>query len=291
MKGPAFQVPTEAAEAASAQRGSTRRRRVSRSMIAADTPTRHWIGALGLLVFLAIWQGSAVWLRDPSTLASPLAVIQTAWTMVHAPFAGSTLGEHLATSLNRFGAGFGLAVVIGIPLGIAMGWFHRLDVVVRPLFDLLRFVAPLAWVPFAVLWFGTGFGGPLLIIFSGAFPACVIGAYGGARLVDARLLEAARMLGARNLKIMLEVVLPSAMPSIVAALRVAAGNAWQSLVGAELIVATSGLAYLMVRGQMNRTIVIVLVGMLVIGMVGLLLEWFFRHFERFVQRRLGAIAA
>jgi ABC-type nitrate/sulfonate/bicarbonate transport system permease component len=81
------------------------------------------------------------------------------------------------------------------------------------------------------------------------------------------------------------------MPAIVSALRVAAGNAWQSLVGAELIVATSGLAYIMVRGQMNRTIVIVLVGMLAIGLVGLLLEWLFRRFERFVQRRLGAAAA
>jgi ABC-type nitrate/sulfonate/bicarbonate transport system permease component len=74
----------------------------------------------------------------------------------------------------------------------------------------------------------------------------------------------------------------------VAALRVAAGNAWQSLVGAELIVATSGLAYIMVCGQMNRTIVIVLVGMLAIGIVGLVLEWLFRRFERYVKRRLGS---
>lgn len=176
------------------------------------------------------------------------------------------------------------------PLQFGRGWFKVLDAVMKPLFDLLRFIAPIAWVPFAVLWFGTGFGGPVLIIFAGAFPACVIGAYGGARLVDGRLLEAARMLGARDLRILLEVILPSAMPAIVSALRVAAGNAWQSLVGAELIVASSGLAYLMVRGQMNRTIVIVLIGMLAIGLVGLLIEWLFRHFERFVQRRLGAAA-
>ncbi|GAA4354357.1 ABC transporter permease subunit [Variovorax defluvii] len=257
------------------------------AMLAADVAPRRWIGALGIAAFLGAWQLAALLIADPSTLASPLAVVAGFVRMLHEPFAGSTLETHLLASLRRFGAGFGLSVLIGVPLGLLMGWFKMLDALVKPLFDLLRFIAPIAWVPFAVLWFGTGFGGPVLIIFAGAFPACVIGAYGGARLVDGRLLEAARMLGARDLRILLEVIVPSAMPAIVSALRVAAGNAWQSLVGAELIVATSGLAYLMVRGQMNRTIVIVLIGMLAIGLVGLLIEWLFRHFERDVQRRLG----
>jgi ABC-type nitrate/sulfonate/bicarbonate transport system permease component len=273
----------------SAARPPARKRRGG--MIAADVPPRPWVGILGIVAFLVVWHAVSLRVDDRSTLASPVAVVAGFLTMLREPFAGSTLEAHLLASLRRFGAGFGLAVLIGIPLGVAMGWFRWLHVVVQPVFNLLRFIAPIAWVPFAVLWFGTGFGGPVLIIFSGAFPACVIGAYGGARLVDVRLLEAARMLGARNLRILAEVIVPSAMPAIVSALRVAAGNAWQSLVGAELIVATSGLAYIMVRGQMNRTIVIVLVGMLAIGLVGLLLEWLFRRFERFVQRRLGAAAA
>ena len=273
----------------SAARPSARKRRGG--MIAADVPPRPWVGILGIVAFIVVWHAVSLRVDDRSTLASPVAVVASFLTMLREPFAGSTLEAHLLASLRRFGAGFGLAVLIGIPLGVAMGWFRWLHVVVQPLFNLLRFIAPIAWVPFAVLWFGTGFGGPVLIIFSGAFPACVIGAYGGARLVDVRLLEAARMHGARNLRILAEVIVPSAMPAIVSALRVAAGNAWQSLVGAELIVATSGLAYIMVRGQMNRTIVIVLVGMLAIGLVGLLLEWLFRRFERFVQRRLGAAAA
>jgi NitT/TauT family transport system permease protein len=269
----------------------SRMRKRRAGLIAADVRPRSWVGALGIVAFIAVWHVMALRVNDPSTLASPVAVVTNFMAMLREPFAGSTLEAHLMASLRRFGAGFGLAVLVGIPLGVAMGWFRWLDVAVKPAFDLLRFIAPIAWVPFAVLWFGTGFGGPVLIIFSGAFPACVIGAYGGARLVDVRLLEAARMLGARNLRILAEVIVPSAMPAIVSALRVAAGNAWQSLVGAELIVASSGLAYIMVRGQMNRTIVIVLVGMLAIGLVGLLLEWLFRRFERFVQRRLGVAAA
>ena len=265
--------------------------RATQFLIAADRKPRRWIGALGIVAFVLAWHVLAARIDSVSTLASPAVVVRTFVGMMSEPFAGSTLSAHLLASLQRFGAGFGLAVLLGIPMGVAMGWFRTLDAAVKPLFNLLRFIAPIAWVPFAVLWFGTGFGGPVLIIFAGAFPACVIGAYGGAKLVDSRLLEAARMLGARSGRILLEVVLPSAMPAIVAALRVAAGNAWQSLVGAELIVATSGLAFIMVRGQMNRTIVIVLVGMLAIGLVGLLLEWVFRRFERYVKRRLGSASA
>ena len=98
---------------------------------------------------------------------------------------------------------------------------------------------------------GTGFGGPVLIIFSGAFAPCVIGSYEGGKLTDIRLLEAARTVGAGGVRIITDVILPSAVPSIVAAMRVAAGNGWQSLVGAELIVASSGVAYTMVRGQIE----------------------------------------
>ena len=259
------------------------------ALTASDTPLRASVGGVGIAGFFALWQVLAAVVGDPSTLAPPLAVVGEFIRLLGAPFAGSTLGGHAWASLERFGAGYGLSVAIGIPLGLAMGSSNVTTALVSPLFDLLRFVAPIAWVPFAVLWFGTGFGGPLLIIFSGAFPACVLGAYGGARLVDARLVEAARMLGARRLRIALEVVLPSALPAIASALRVAAGNAWQSLVGAELIVATSGLAYTMVRGQMNRTIVVVLVGMLAIGLIGLALDAVFGLAERGLQRRLGRV--
>ena len=84
-----------------------------------------------------------------------------------------------------------LAAAVGVPLGLLMGWFRWLDDIVTPLFDALRFIAPIAWVPFAALWFGTGIGGPILIIFAGAFPPCLINAYRGARFVEPRLIEAA----------------------------------------------------------------------------------------------------
>lgn len=268
---------------------TARLRTPSHDALAQDIPPRKWVSLLGIASLFAAWQLAALYIDDQSTLAGPWEVLQAFIHMLSQPFAGVTLGSHVQASMGRFLSGFLLSAVIGIPLGLMMGSFKSLDAAVRPLFNMLRFIAPIAWVPFAVLWFGTGFGGPVLIIFSGAFPACVIGAYGGAQLVDPRLLEAARMLGAGGLRVLMEVILPSAVPSIVSALRVAAGNAWQSLVGAELIVASSGVAYIMVRGQMNRSIVIVLVGMLAIGLIGIILDWLFGVIERAVQRRLGAV--
>ncbi|HQS49377.1 MAG TPA: ABC transporter permease subunit, partial [Xanthobacteraceae bacterium] len=134
-----------------------------------------------------------------------------------------------------------------------------------------------------------GFGGPVLIIFSGAFPPCLINAYRGARYVDARYLEAAEMLGTPNWRIILEVLLPASVPSIVAGLRISAGLGWQSLVGAELIVASTGVGYLMVQAQSSVSTTTVMVGMLAIGFVGVLIDVALRMVEARIRRRLGQV--
>jgi NitT/TauT family transport system permease protein len=243
------------------------------------------LSAIGLVGFFGIWWIVAVsGLVQPQFLPTPSAVAAEFWELTRKPFVGFTLQQHLASSLGRFGMGFGLAVAIGVPLGLLMGWFRALDAIVTPLFDALRFVAPIAWVPFAALWFGTGIGGPVLIIFSGAFPPCVINAYRGAKFVEPRLIEAARMLGARNLRIVTEVLLPSSIPSIVAGLRISAGLGWQSLIGAELIVASSGIGYLMVKGQSNISTAIVMSGMIAIGIVGVIIDMLLRGVQARIER-------
>jgi ABC-type nitrate/sulfonate/bicarbonate transport system permease component len=243
------------------------------------------LSAVGLAGFFAVWTLTALsGMVLPQFLPTPLAVAREFFELLHKPFAGYTLQQHLASSLGRFGMGFGLAVAIGVPLGLSMGWFRTLDAIVSPLFDALRFVAPIAWVPFAALWFGTGVGGPVLVIFSGAFPPCVINAYRGAKFVEPRLIEAARTLGASNLRIVTEVLLPASIPSIVAGLRISAGLGWQSLIGAELIVASSGIGYLMVKGQSNISTAIVMSGMIAIGVVGVLIDVLLRALEARIGR-------
>lgn len=253
-----------------------------------DFPRSVMLGLLGLALFLGVWTGLSTTGIIPNTfLPTPFEVLDRFTSLLDRRFAGATLPGHLAASFMRFAYGFLLAAVVGIPLGLMMGWFRILDEVVSPIFDGLRFIAPIAWVPFAALWFGTGIGGPILIIFAGAFPPCVINAYRGAKFVDPRLIEAARMLGTPSFRVITEILLPASVPSIISGLRVSAGLGWQSLVGAELIVASTGVGYMMVQGQANVSTTTVMSGMIAIGLVGLVLDTGLRLIERVIRRHRG----
>jgi ABC-type nitrate/sulfonate/bicarbonate transport system permease component len=258
----------------------------------ADAPLPLYVrfswGALGLGAFIALWTLlSTTGIVPRQFLPTPFDVLNRFTELLTADFAGATLPQHLASSFQRYGYGVLLAAAIGVPLGLMMGWFRWLDDVITPIFDALRFIAPIAWVPFAALWFGTGVGGPVLIIFAGAFPPCLINAYRGARFVEPRLIEAARMLGTGNSRMILEILLPAATPSIIAGLRVSAGLGWQSLVGAELIVAAAGIGFMMVQAQANVATPTVMAGMVAIGIVGMIIDVLLRQCEAWLRRRRG----
>jgi NitT/TauT family transport system permease protein len=245
-------------------------------------------GLTGLTLFLGIWTLLSVsGLVPREFLPAPLDVLARFITLLTAPFAGATLPQHLLSSFRRYLSGMVLAATVGIPLGLLMGRFRLLDDIVSPIFEGLRFIAPIAWVPFAALWFGTGIGGPVMIIFAGAFPPCLINSYRGARFVDPHLIEAAQMLGTGHLRTIIEVLLPASVPSIVAGLRVAAGLGWQSLVGAELIVAATGVGFMMVQAQANVSTPTVMAGMIAIGLAGMLIDVLLRHGEALILRRRG----
>jgi ABC-type nitrate/sulfonate/bicarbonate transport system permease component len=252
-------------------------------------PARFWrLSVAGGLSFFALWTVVALsGVTSRSFLPLPWEVAARFAQLLVVPFAGHLLQEHLLASLQRFLMGFALAVSIGIPLGLLMAWFKWVDRIVSPAFEAVRFVAPIAWVPFAALWFGTGIGGPVLIIFMGAFPPVLINTYRGARQVDRKYIEAAQMLGASAWRSMTEVLLPAAVPSIVAGLRISAGLGWQSLVGAELIVAASGVGNMMVKGQAAVSTSTVMCGMVAIGIVGLLIDVALRRVQLVIERRRG----
>ncbi|WP_112310766.1 ABC transporter permease [Pseudogemmobacter bohemicus] len=243
------------------------------------------LALISLALFLAFWFViPASGLVSEQFLPGPVAVVERVVQLISQPFAGATLPEHLLSSLGRFLGGFLLAALIGVPLGLMMGWFPTMDAIAAPLLDGLRFIAPIAWVPFAALWFGTGIGGPIMIIFAGAFPPCVINAWQGARCVDIRLIEAAKMLGTSNFGMITRVIMPASIPSIIAGLRISAGLGWQSLVGAELIVASTGVGFMMVQAQANIAASTVVAGMVSIGLVGLIIDILLRRLERAVTQ-------
>ena len=250
-----------------------------------------WLSIAGLLIFFGTWTLSVILGFMPRRfLPLPWEVVETFVKLINRPFSGDTLQGHLLSSFGRYARGFVLAAAVGVPLGLLMGWYRWLDNIVAPIFDSLRFIAPIAWVPFAALWFGTGIGGPTLIIFAGAFPPCLINAYRGARHVERRYVEAAQVFGASGLRVIYEVLLPCSIPAIVAGLRVGAGAGWQSLVAAELIAANAGIGLMMVRAQAALDTTTVMVGMVAIGIFGLLIDVALRAVEEYIQRRRGVIA-
>lgn len=240
---------------------------------------------LGIALFLTIWYGAiALQVTPKQFLPAPHEVLIKLSSLITQPFSGFTLLAHIASSFQRFLYGFLLATAIGIPVGLLMALSKNTDRLITPFFESIRFVAPIAWVPFAALWFGTGIGGPILVIFMGAFPPVLINTYRGAIHVDKKFIEAAQMLGAGKLRLMIEVLFPAAIPSIVAGLRISAGLGWQSLIGAELIVASSGVGYMMVKGQASIQTDIVMSGMIAIGIIGLVIDICLRITEKLVSK-------
>lgn len=241
-------------------------RRIGASDAAAGVAT---IGGATVLWWLVT---DGLGLIRPSTLAGPTAVIETAARITAEPFAGQTLPGHVRDSLLRWAAGVAAAVGIGVPLGLAMGWYRAPDAIVSPTFGVLRNIPPLAWIPLAILWFGTGPTTQAALVFVGAFPPCVLNAYRATREVDRYQIWAARAVGASSLRQLIEIVVPAGLPVILAGVRIAFGNGWMAVVGAELVGAPSGLGFMIVRGQQNLTPAVIVVGMAAIGLLGLVLD-------------------
>lgn len=247
----------------------------------------EWViySLLGISLFLSVWYGAVAFQVTPKQfLPAPHEVLNKLISLLTQPFSGFTLMVHIASSFQRFLYGFLLAIMLGIPLGLLMALSKNTDRLISPFFESIRFIAPIAWVPFAALWFGTGIGGPILVIFMGAFPPVLINTYRGAIHVDKKYIEAAQMLGAGKFRIMIEILFPAAIPSIVAGLRISAGLGWQSLIGAELIVASSGVGYMMVKGQASIQTDIVMSGMVAIGVIGLIIDICLRMTEKLVSK-------
>jgi ABC-type nitrate/sulfonate/bicarbonate transport system permease component len=259
-------------------------------MLAAKLDARSfWTLTLaGAAALFGVWSLAALsGITSRTFLPAPWDVLARLVQLTVEPFVGHVLHEHLLSSLRRYLLGFALAVLVGVPLGLAMAWFSWIDRLVSPLFETVRFIAPIAWVPFAALWFGTGIGGPVLIIFMGAFPPVLINTYRGATQVERKYIEAAQTLGAGSLRTITQVLLPAAVPSIVAGLRISAGLGWQSLVGAELIVASSGIGYLMVKGQASVSTTTVMSGMIAVGAIGFLIDVLLRRVQLAIEARRG----
>jgi NitT/TauT family transport system permease protein len=223
---------------------------------------------------LAWW--AAVVASESVIFPTPQQVVTAAWDLARR----GTLWNHIGASLYRVGVGFSLAVAIGIPLGVLMGWVHSAFSTLNPIVQILRPISPIAWIPLAILWFGVGDLSPIFLIFlSSVFPTIVQTA-AGVQTIDRRYLRAADNFGVSRSKLFFQVVIPAVLPQIIVGMRVSLGVAWLVVVAAEMIALRSGLGYLIIdsRNAGNRYDLVV-AGMVIIGLTGLLLDTMMRRLE------------
>lgn len=186
---------------------------------------------------------------------------------------------HATSTLLRVVTGFVIAAAIAIPLGVGIGWSKTLETLFNPIIQILRPIPPLAWVPFALLWFGLGLKAEAFIIFIGSFFPILLNSLDAVKGVEKVLIEAACTLGATESQILAKVVLPASSPGILLGLRVGFGIGFMCTVAAEMIAAKSGLGYLIMEAMRLLDTGDVVVGMLTIGLIGFAIDYLLAKVE------------
>jgi NitT/TauT family transport system permease protein len=228
-----------------------------------------------IFVLIATWWGA--------TVATHSLIFPTPWAVITGTFElieNGTLWQHISASLVRVGIGFGLAVCVAVPLGLWMGWTRGAYRTLNPIFQILRPISPIAWIPIAILWFGVGDASPIYLIFiSSVFPM-VVQTTVGVHTIEKRYLRAAQNFGVSRRTLFMRVVIPAVLPQIVVGMRIGLGVAWLVVVAAEMIALHSGLGYMIMdsRNAGNRYD-LVIAGMIIIGLIGLSLDGMMRLLE------------
>jgi len=235
-----------------------------------------------------IWQSLAwaeVW--DVVLFPTPLAVLQS---LGRGLADGSLLGA-AAASLQRLGIGYGISLILGVPLGLLLGRIRALDDTIGALALGLQTLPSICWLPLAILWFGLGEAGVLFVVIMGSLMAFALAVRGGVQAIPPLYLRAARMLGATPRQTYFHVVLPASLPAVLTGARLGWSFAWRSLMAAELLYVDRGLGALLSSGRELHDMPKVVSVMLVIMFLGLLTERLgFMLLERTIQRRWGHLA-
>jgi NitT/TauT family transport system permease protein len=228
-----------------------------------------------IAVLLTVWW-LAVVLTGSAIFPTPWQVVTGTVELAH----DGTLWDDIGASLMRVASGFLLAVVVAVPLGLWMGWVKGAFSTLNPLFQMLRPISPIAWIPIAILWFGVGNESPIFLIFiSSVFPM-VVQTTAGVHTIERRYLRAAENFGVSRYTLFRRVIIPAVLPQIIVGMRIGLGVAWLVVVAAEMIALRSGLGYLIIdsRNAGNRYD-LVIGGMVIIGLIGLLLDGLMRLLE------------
>ncbi|MTI59856.1 MAG: ABC transporter permease [Firmicutes bacterium] len=245
------------------------------------------LSIISIVVFLFIWYlcTAILELVPAKTLPDPVKVFSTFINKFTNPNPdGGTLIEHTLASLRTALTGYTIALIIGIPLGILMAWYKSIDLLVRPLFDLLKPIPGVAWIPLMIVVLGIGIRSKAAVVFFSAVVPCILNSYTGIRQTRDVHLWVARTFGATNFQMLRKIAIPTALPYIMTGARVALGSAWIAIVAAELLGSTKGLGFMI---QQSRGIFrpdIIIVGMITIGICGAILTYILTLIEKKVVK-------
>lgn len=213
---------------------------------------------------------------NPLLLPPPSRIVLTFRDLL----ASGDLLRHIGISMARVLEGFGIALCLGLTLGIAIGLSKTLDRFTDLIIQVVKPIPPIAWIPLAILWFGIGEKSKVYIIFLGAFFPIIINTIDGIRQTDHKFVEVARLLAVPRFKFVYQVVLPGALPAIMTGVRVGLMVAWICVVAAELIAASSGIGYLIMDARELSQSDVVLAGMITIGVIGKVMDGLIKLLEK-----------
>lgn len=260
----------------------------------AKSKRRTLVGLATVMAVLSLWYLSTTvtGLINPSRFPPPHEVWAAFGFIQAEGYGNGKLHQHVLHSLKLVAMGFSVAVGVGVPLGLLMGYSRRAEALINPAFLLLRPIPPLAWIPLAIVWLGLDDGSKILVIFVAAFVPSVINSYTGVRNIETPVMEAARMLGTKGWRMVAEVLVPGSLPMIFTGLRLSLQASWTTLVAAELIGALYGLGSILNQAAQDIYPAMILVAMVFVGLCGASTTWLLGQVEaRAMPWRQGRVAA
>ena len=236
--------------------------------------------ALLLIAFTLLWHFVAA--SGRTMLPTPYETLERLIVIWGSTIAKQPMIFHVWISMRRILSALIISIVVGIPFGIAMGWNGLFRAIFKPVFEIIRPVPPIAWVPLVTLWFGTGEPSRVIIIIMGVFMPIAINSYAGVIMIPELNFHVGKVFGASQTDMLFDVVLPSSLDAIFAGVRTALGGGWMVLLAAEMLAAKSGIGFLIMQGSNSNDLELAIVGMFMIGIFGASFAYGFDFLERWM---------
>ena len=233
----------------------------------------------GVVAVVIVWEVASRLAANATLVPPPLTV----WR-AFAAMQGSDLPADIGASLLHLAVGYGLGVCAGLALALLAASSRALEAIIDPFVEFLRPISPIAWIPLAILMFEVGRAVPVFLIFYASMFPIFVATLDGIRRVDARLIHAARSLGASRRLVVTRVVLPAALPSVIAGARLSLGVAWMSLVAGEIVGGDAGIGWRILWYQEFFQMDRVMAAILIVGVLGLAADLLLRALQHLARR-------